>query len=120
MNRRFVVAATFLGIGACATSAPEPPVPDAGVETTVTSTNATAAAGEFEAVEVPEVPKMASNPAEARIPDQTEVVCRNEKRTGSHRLTRVCRRRSVIENTEAAAQKTFKEMLDIQRTQGEY
>ncbi len=91
MNRRYVVAATFLGVAACATSGPDSPVPGATVETSVITSNPTVTEGEFEDVDVPEVPKVAI------IPGQIEVVCRNEIPTGSHLVIRVCRTRSEIE-----------------------
>ncbi len=97
MNRRYVVAATFLGIAACATSGPDSPVPSAKVETSVTTSNPTATEGEFEDVDVPEVPKVANIWGQANIPGQSEVVCRNEIPTGSHMVTRVCRTLSEIE-----------------------
>ncbi len=97
MNRRYMVAATFLGIAACATSGPESSVPGAKVETPVITSKPTATEGEFEDVDVPEVPKMAIISGQANIPGQSEVVCRNEIPTGSHLVIRVCRTRSEIE-----------------------
>ncbi len=91
MNRRYVVAATFLGIAACATPSPESPVPGAKDETSVIISNLTAAEGEIEDVDVQEVPKVANTP------DTNGLVCQRERITGSHRLTRVCRTRAEIE-----------------------
>ncbi len=97
MNRRYVVAATFLGVAACATSGPDSPVPGTKYETSVITSNPTATEWEFEDVDVPEVPKVENIPGQANIPGQTEVVCRNEIPTGSHLVIRVCRTRSEIE-----------------------
>ena len=110
MNRRYVVAATFLGIAACATSGPDSPVPGAKVETSVITSNPTAAEGEFEDVDVPKVPKVANIPAQASIPDPNELVCRREKTTGSHRVTRVCRTRVEVERRRAADQEAIKKI----------
>lgn len=104
MNRLYVVAITFLGIAACATSGPESPVSGAKVETSVITSNPTAAEDEFEGVDVPDVPKMAT------IPNQTKVVCRREKPTGSHRMIRVCRTRAAIEKTRSAEQNAVREL----------
>jgi len=98
MNRRYVVAVTFLGIAACATSGPESAVPGAKVETSVITSNPTAAEVEFEDVEIPEVPKVSN------IPDQTGIVCRREQKTGSRRIIRVCRTRAEIEQRQEADQ----------------
>lgn len=104
MNRLYVVAITLLGIAACATSGPESPVSGAKVETSVITSNPTAAEDEFEGVDVPEVPKMAT------IPNQTKVVCRREKATGSHRVIRVCRTRAAIDKTRLADQGTVEKI----------
>ncbi len=110
MNRRYVVAATFLGIGACATSGPESPVPGAKVDTSVITSNPTAAEGEIEVVDVPDVPKTANISGQANIPDPNEIVCRREKKTGSHRVTRVCRKRAQIEARRVADQEAVRKM----------
>ena len=98
MNRRYMVGATFLGIAACATSGPESTVPGAKVETSVITSNPTAAEGKFEDVDVPEVPKVTN------IPVRDEVICRMETTVGSRFRTRVCRTRSEIKKTQRADQ----------------
>ena len=110
MNRQYVVAATFLGIAACATPGPETPVPGAKVETSVITSTPTAAEGEFEDVDVPELPKKANIPAQASIPVLNELVCRRERTTGSHRVTRVCRTRTAIERRRAADQQAARKI----------
>ena len=112
MNRRYIVATTFLGIAACATSGPESPVSGAKVETSVITNNPTAAEGEgeYEVVDVPEVPKMATISDQANVPDQTKVVCRREKATGSHRVMRVCRTRTAIEKSRLADQDALRKL----------
>ena len=81
MIRRFVVAATLLGLVGCATSAPEPAAPVA-----------------------PEVPKAANLVA------GNERVCRYERETGSHMRIRVCRTREEIEGTRNAAERVLREL----------
>lgn len=110
MNQRLVVAVTFLGVAACATSGPESPVTGAKVETAVISSKPTAAEGEFEDVDVPDVPRMANISAQADIPDPNELICRREKTTGSHRVTRVCHKRVDIERRRAADQEAIKKI----------
>ncbi len=110
MNRQFVVAATILGIAACATPGPETPVPSAKVETSVITSTPTVAEGEFEDIDVPEVPKMTNIPAQASNPDPNELICRRERITGSHRVTRVCRKRAQIEARRVADQEAVRKM----------
>lgn len=114
MNRRYIVAATFLGIAACATSGPEAPAPGATVESSAITSNPTAAEGEIEDVDVPEAPKVATNVGEANIPDQTEVVCHSVKRTGSHMSKRVCRTRAMIEEMRKDGQDVLGDLQNNQ------
>jgi len=104
MNRRYVVAAMFLGIAACATPSPESPVPVAKVETAVISSDPTAAEGAIEYIDVPDVPKAASTLAQASSPGTDRLVCTRERITGSHRVTRVCRTPAEIESRRRADQ----------------
>lgn len=112
MSRRYVVAVTFLGIAACATSGPESPVPGAKVESSVITSKPTAVEGKFEDVDVPEVSKMATIPAQVNISHPNALVCRREKITGSHRVTRVCRRRVDIDRRRAEDQETIRKIAD--------
>ena len=91
MIRRYVVSAILLGIAACATSDPERPTPVAKASTSGQISNAPAAEGEFDVVEVPKVP-MATNISDGKdIPGEPKVVCRRERPTGSNRPRKVCR-----------------------------
>ena len=98
MNRRYVVAATFLGIAACATSGPESPVTDAKAETSVITSNPTAAEGVIEQVEVPEAPM------ETTIVDKDELICTKERLTGSRIPQRVCLTRAERERIQEEGQ----------------
>lgn len=111
MNRLHIVAATFLGIAACATSGPEPSDSNATAEIPVADDDSMAAVDELEVVDVPEVSKVDITPA------RDEVICRMEKRTGSHRAERVCRRRSQDPRSAAETKETFEE---LRRSQVEY
>ncbi len=105
MNRRYLMAATFLSIGACVTSGPELPEPAANAESSMTSSNSTAAAGELEVAEVPEVPSLADIPI--RQPDR---ICRKERRTGSSFSKRVCRTPMQIEEARQSGQAMLREL----------
>ena len=105
MNRRYIVAATFLGIAACVTSAPEAPESTAKAGKSVTNSNSTAReTGGVGVVDVPEVPKAASLRAE------NEIVCRIERETGTHMRVRVCRTRTQIDATRKRTQKMLRDM----------
>jgi len=110
--RRYLLAATFLSIAACSTSGPESPVPVAKAEMPVTTSSPTAAGGVIEDVDVPEVPKIARVVDQTDTPRKSDVVCRREKTTGSHRVTQVCRRRADIDATREADQRTVKKLSD--------
>ena len=115
MIRRYVVSAILLGIAACATSNPERPTPVAKANTPAQISNATAAEGEFDDVEVPEVP-MANISDQIDIPGEPRVVCRKERPTGSNRPRKVCRTVSGI--GAAMGQEAAREALkDLQRQQ---
>ncbi len=116
MIRRYVVSAILLGIAACATSNPERPTPVAKANTPAQISNATAAEGEFDDVEVPKVP-MATNISDQKdIPGKPKVVCRKERPTGSNRPRKVCR--TVTEVGEAMGQDAArKELRNLQRQQ---
>ena len=110
MNRQYVVAAIFLGIAACATSGPESPVLGAKVDTEMTTIDPTASDGVIEMLDAPAVPMVANVSGEADNPDKNALVCRREKSTGSHRVTRVCRTRAEIERRRAEDQNAFNDI----------
>ena len=105
MNRRYLVAATFLGIAACATSGPESPEPAANVENAATNTDTTPVEGQLEVVDVPEVPFSTNVP-----PPEDEIVCRRERPTGTYIARKVCRMRAQIEATRDTAQNTLDDL----------
>ena len=118
MYRHSLTAIIFVVIAACATNEPQTTTPVSKVEKPATNENNSDEKGDIQVAEVPDVPKAPGSAAV--MPDQQEIICHREKRTGSHRLTRVCRTRAEIEKTEAEAKDSFKEMLEIQRNQTEY
>ncbi len=111
MNRRYVVAAIFLGIAACATSVPESPTPVASAGNPATDNKATPPVGDVEIVAIPEVPMVTD------VPVRDEVICRMEKRTGTNRATRVCRTRSGNAKSARKGKETFEV---LRRSQVEY
>ena len=111
MNRRYVVAAIFLGIAACATSGPESPTPVANAGSPATDSKSTTPVGEVEIVAIPEVPMVTD------VPVRDEVICRMEKRTGTNRAVRVCRTRSGNARSARKGKATFEV---LRRSQVEY
>ena len=101
MNRHFVVAALFLGIAACATSVPPSPESGAEARNSATTSNSSTPASEMVVFDVPEVSEVAI------VPGQDEIVCRMERRTGTHRKIRVCRSRSQIARSAIEAKESF-------------
>ena len=110
MKTLYLVAATFLGVAACVTSGPESPVPAANAGDSVTNSNSTAAAGQLEVADVPEVP------ISVYIPTQDELICRIERSTGLHTPKRVCRTRAEINEARVAAQNMFNQLRNIAGT----
>lgn len=120
MTRGIVFGVTVLGLAACSSSSPQrsevsAPAPTGNVATKVSEqTAAIGADTEAEApaakesalhvVEVPTVAKTSYSPPRASEPHQSEMICRREKTTGSHRITKVCRTRKQIDIEMEAAQ----------------
>ena len=106
MIRRYVMAATLLGITACATSVPEPPEsPEPAARAEELATDSTATGGGLEVVEVPDV---SETPMVAKNDNPKELVCRYERETGSHMRTRVCRWQADVEEGRKWAQKSVR------------
>jgi len=110
MNRHFAIALSFFGIAACATSGPEVPAPAPQVDTMVTSNEPVAAEGELEFADPPKVTEAENVADQASTPKKPAIVCRKEKRTGSHRVTKICRTRAEIEAEEAASKDAINEL----------
>ena len=91
MNRRYVVAAIFLGIAACATSGPESPTPVANAGSPATDSKSTTPVGELETADIPEVPMVTD------VPVRDEIICRMEKRTEEGKEKFEVLRRSQVE-----------------------
>ena len=124
MNRKYLVAITFLGITACATSEPGPqsPSPDPQVEPTRTTSAATTARnstarntpavkGEHEGDNVPEVNVVASGP-------ENTVICHRQKRTGSNIVERICRTQASIERRRREDREEFQRLRNRNRDGG--
>lgn len=89
MNRRYLVAGTFLVMAACATSG---------------SVSPEHGANDGDEVEVADTSEILTV---ADVRRQSEVTCRVEKRTGSNRASRVCRSRSQTAKSAVEAKETF-------------
>ena len=111
MIRRHALTASLLAIAACATTDPKVPETVASADEPMTQSAPTAEKGNVEVAEIPEVAKVTD------IPVRDELVCTREKRTGTNRVTKVCRRRSTINDTAIEAKKTFE---DLRKSQVEY
>lgn len=111
MIRAYLATATLIGLGACAASSPHAPAPDASGGGQTASEDPAPTSGESQPVEVPEIRTVAAGS------DDSEVVCRRERRTGTHRAMRVCRTRAEIERMATKSKETFE---DLNRSQVEY
>jgi hypothetical protein len=114
MIQRYILAAAFFCIAACATSspqAPEPRVDTAKTAEPVASSSSTVAEDQFEVVAVPEVPQWANTTP------PPEVTCRRETEIGSRRVKRICRTQSESDQVKDAAEDTLerlRHMKDVQ------
>ena len=130
MLRGFLASIIFLVLAACASSSPKAGGPGVNTESAVTaypltvsgtasSANgiATAPDGDpagadsgLHVIDVPEVAQEATAPPQASVAKADEVVCRREKTTGSHRVTRICRTRAQIDRQREDDQKMIRDM----------
>lgn len=134
MTRAIALGTMFLGLSACASTPPEQAKPTVDrdaiaaspgnggnaveVETDPSlaagSTGATkgSAPGEgLHVVEVPTVAKTATAPARLDEDHPEKLICRREKTTGSHRVTRVCRTRTQVELERDAGQTMVRDAI---------
>ena len=115
MNRLWPTALITVGITACATHVPDSPPSVSTTEEAVESSAPSAS----DVVVVSDSVGAATS-AEAGItnlPAHRGLVCKRERRTGSHRARKVCRTRAQIAQEELAARETFE---DLHRSQQEY
>ena len=112
MTQNWTIAAACLAVCACASNATDPA--PAIAETAAQPSEATPAKGtrDIEVAEIPKAQTVVLTPAEDKL------VCTYEKRTGSHRVARVCRRQSEIDQEATAAKRTFDELHRSQREYG--
>ena len=118
MQRQLIVLLALL-LGACASTGPDPatsnatpPAEVAAVESTPASAPSSTATAESEDRVIEALPAESAQPAEegsypvAAAPPPNPVVCQMERRTGSNRKVKVCRRApSALD--EADTQQTF-------------
>jgi len=110
MNWRYIMAVSVFGIAACAASGPELPDSGAASPDTVADTAPASAAtvDELEFADAPNAPETVV----IREPD--EVICRMERRTGSHRAQRICRSRADIDREAEQGRDRFDDLLRSQ------
>lgn len=134
MTRTIALGTIFLGLSACASNPAEPTksavdrdaiaaAGGSGSSAGADSANAPVATGSGTAasssasgdgihvVEVPTVARTASAPAQVQEDHPDKLICRREKTTGSHRVTRVCRKRSQIEAERDAGQTMVRDAI---------
>lgn len=115
MNRQCVMAVSFLGIAACATSGHE--LPGSAGEVVIAAESSKPASPDVvtEDADVPEVPKVAQIERQAEISDPDAIVCRQITRTGSHLQKRLCQTRSGIEQRRTADQRELERITERAR-----
>jgi hypothetical protein len=111
MIRQYILTASILAVVACATTDPNTPETVASADQQTTESVPASSTGNVEVAEIPEVAKATD------IPVRDEVVCKMEKRTGTNRVTKVCRSRSSINRSSQEGKKKFD---DLRRSQVGY
>ena len=112
MNNLVLLAAAALAITACASTAPTAPdtsvpVAAAAAESSPATSNVEepgSSTGDIQVVNIEGQEKVALQT------DEPEIVCRRERRTGSHRAIRVCRSKAEIERTAREGKDAFEEL----------
>lgn len=106
-----ILSAAF-GLAACAGAAPDDDVPGVVHEKPVGAGEPNADEdGEVQVADIPTVPMAAPGV------DGNARVCRNERKTGTNRVSRVCRTRAEIEQQQAKGKEVFD---DLHKSQQEY
>lgn len=101
MSWRCFTTLGFLALAACATPGPEPVAPVSPVENAVTDETSPTSADELEFEDAPAATEAAI------VPAKDEVICRRERKTGTHRAIKVCRRVSDIQKESRQAKDAF-------------
>lgn len=121
MNRSVTTAALVLTLSACTTNAP--PIAADGDDPAAAANQAgepvpaeqEAGPRDIEVVDLPGAPEGAVAP-EPR-PGGPPRICRNEKRTGTNRVVRVCRSAAQIERDVIEGKEAFEELRRSQQQQ---
>lgn len=131
--RNLTVTLTFCCVlVACSTAVPRsaeqgsaqppvtvPPTPEATPEAATDERGSTPADGS-DVITVSDIPRIPEQPDILEQQEQPEKICTYERKTGTHRATRVCRTRAQIEQESLKGKQTFDELHRSQRVQGEY
>ncbi len=117
MYRRYLMAAALFVITACAAPGPTPPPSVAEPEEPSANIKTSEPQSVVEVATIPSVPVATVDHAAENIFTRKEMVCRRERRTGTHRATRVCRTREEMERLEIESKETFR---DLNRSQNEF
>lgn len=111
MNRLVSLAITAVIVAGCAATPPaEESTAIVSSETAAATDKAVVAAAGAEHAAV-EVVGMDGEPAVEMQDPEPEIVCKLERRTGSHRAVKVCRSRSEIERSAQEGKETFGEIM---------
>ena len=112
MNKSVLLAAAALALTACASTAPT--ATDSSVPAASAAADLPPATSD---VEEPgssngdiQVLNIEGQEKVALPTDEPEIVCRRERRTGSHRAIRVCRSKAEIERTAREGKDAFEEL----------
>jgi len=109
MTRLYISVAVIAGLAGCAASAPDMPVSDSGAVPVAVVSDEGETQGS-DVIHVVEVPAVAKTGAEVVVPAHDELICHRERLTGTHRVERICRFKSDIDESRKATQRTLQEM----------
>lgn len=110
MRNRIMTVTVVLAVAGCAGAPPVDTLdPVRAEQAPATAEESPAGEEEIEVAEVPSVP------ATAVAADRSGRVCRNERRTGTNRVVRVCRTRAEIERQQVEGKEVFDDLHDSQQ-----
>jgi hypothetical protein len=120
MIRLITMTVAAIGVGACASSGPQNDgaavdsdnsnlvARSTTAETAMDVENAEVSTGEEAVIEYVEAPEVEFQAAAAEPQQRSDVICKRERVTGSHRMEKVCRSRGESEEARAETQKQLR------------